>query len=147
MAKRQPKIVAVVQCAIALERCSGFYCANAFHTRQEFFKGYAKDEDIMYMSFSCGGCPGRRTSRLVANVKKQGKKHLKAQEKDIVVHLSGCIVRDNGHYPKCPHLDYIHAIVEQKRLKVVLGSNESELAVKRRKQGYYKAYRRLRGKG
>jgi len=143
--KTAPKIVAVVQCAIALERCTGFYCAETFHKRLEFFKGYSKEAEIMYVPFSCGGCSGRRVSRLVAHLKRMGKKHHHTEPSEIVVHLSGCMVRDNGHYPKCPHLAQIKAMVVQKGVKVVLGSNESEKAAQRRKAGGYKAYQGLKG--
>ena len=36
------KIVVIVQCAIALERCSGFNCSWAFHKRSNYFKDYMK---------------------------------------------------------------------------------------------------------
>lgn len=141
MGKEDARIVVVVQCAIALERCSGFSCSHAFHGRTHFFKGYARE--TMYLPFSCGGCPGRRVSRLAAHVARRARKKENIEKQHIAVHLTGCVVSDNGHYPACPFKNYIKAILEQKGFAVVEGGYESAKAVRRRAEGHYKAYEHL----
>lgn len=132
------KIVAVIQCAIALERCSGFHCSWAFRRKKNYFKDYSGD--IIYVPFSCGGCPGRRISRLISNLEKGAKRQDGTDKKFIAVHFTACIVTDNGHYPLCPFKDYMKAIILQKGFKVVEGGYESDGSKKRRENNYYKAY-------
>lgn len=132
------KIVAVVQCAIALERCSGWHCSRAFYKRQNYFKDYPVD--VMYVPFSCGGCPGRRVSRLISNLKKGALKNEGIDKANIAVHLTACVVTDNGHYPLCPFKDYMKAILTQKGFAVIEGGYESEGCRKRRENHHYKAY-------
>ena len=132
------KIAVVVQCAIALERCSGFNCSWAFHKRKNYFKDYA--DGVMYIPISCGGCPGRRISRLIANLKKGALKREGIDKQDISVHFTGCVVTDNGHYPLCPFKNYMKAILTQKGFKVIEGGYENEGSKKKRENHHYKAY-------
>lgn len=132
------KIVAVIQCAIALERCSGFHCSWTFHKKENYFKDY--NADIIYVPFSCGGCPGRRVSRLVSNLKKGAFKRGGIDKQNIRVHFTACVVTDNGHYPLCPFKDYMKAILLQKGFEVIEGGYESEGSRKRRANNHYKAY-------
>ena len=146
-AKPEVKCVAVVQCAVAQERCAGVHCALAFHRREHHFAGYGppagrspsagEGPDIIYMPMSCGGCPGRRVSRLAANLKNMLGKGAGIEPAEIVVHLAACVVTDNGHYPPCPHLDYIKTILTRKGLRVVEGTYVSATAEKRRQSGSY----------
>ena len=136
------RVVAVVQCAIALERCSGFSCARAFHNRTHHFRGYA--DGVLYVPFSCGGCPGRRVSRLAAHVARMASKKENLHKEQIRVHLTGCVVTDNAHYPACPFKDYMVAILEQNGFAVVEGGYEAEKSAQRRSEGYYKAYTKLK---
>ncbi len=135
------KIVVIIQCAIALERCSGFNCSWAFHKKLNYFKDY--HEDTMYVSFSCGGCPGRRISRLISNLRKGALKKGNIEKHNIVVHLTACVVNDNGHYPKCPFKDYMKAILLQKGFKVIEGGYESCGSANKRKNNHYNAYNLL----
>jgi predicted metal-binding protein len=138
------KIVAVIQCAIALERCSGFHCSQAFYKRENYFKDYP--DNVMYVPFSCGGCPGRRVSRLISNLAKGALKKEGIDKDSIIVHLTACIVTDNGHYPQCPFKDYMKAILLQKGFKVIDGGYESSGSKKRRENNRYQAYSILESK-
>lgn len=131
-------IVAVIQCAIALERCSGFHCSRAFYRRENYFKGYP--DNVIYVPFSCGGCPGRRVSRLIANLAKRAQKLEGIDKDNIIVHLTACVVNNNGHYPSCPFKDYMKAIILQKGFKVIEGGYESGGSKKRRENKHYKSY-------
>jgi len=124
------KCVAVVQCEVARERCAGAHCALSFHRREHHFAGYG--QDVIYVPMSCGGCPGRRVSRLAANLKSRLRKDAGIEPSGIVVHLAACVVTDNGHYPPCPHLAYIKTILAREGLRVVEGSYLSAAAEQRR---------------
>lgn len=129
------KMVVLVRCAIALERCSGFHCTWAFERRRDYFSEYASG--VMAVSMSCGGCPGRRLSRLLSNVAKCAKKKEGWDMDNSVVHLTACVVNDSGHYPRCPFVDYMKAIIRQKGFKVIEGGYESVTARGRREQKQY----------
>lgn len=133
--KSKVKCVAVVQCAVARERCAGVHCALSFHRREHFFTGYGPE--VLYLPISCGGCPGRRVSRLAANLKRLLGRSANIEPDQIAVHLSACVVNESSHYPPCPHLDYIKAILARKGLNVVEGTYVSATSDKRRREGYY----------
>ncbi|MBI5453103.1 MAG: CGGC domain-containing protein [Deltaproteobacteria bacterium] len=134
------RIIGVIQCDFARERCSGFGCVNSFAERIDAFARYKENEKIMLVPFNCGGCPGRRISRVAANLIKRAKKKAEVEKDEIVIHLASCIVTDNGHYPPCPHIDYIKKILKRKGLKVKRGSYKSKTATRRREEGLYEPF-------
>ncbi len=126
------KCVAVVQCDVALERCCGANCAISFSGRKHHFDTYG--HEVIYVSFSCGGCPGRRVSRLVSHLLRKLKK-VDIGRDGVAVHLASCVVNDNAHAPPCPHIDYMKRILERRGLRVVEGSHISSMAERRRSEG------------
>lgn len=138
--KKKIKLLGVIQCDFARERCSGFGCMNSFTKRIDAFSRYPKDDGLMLVPFNCGGCPGRRISRLASNLIKRAQKKAEIEKSEISIHLASCIVTDNGHYPPCPHIDYIEKILKRKGLKVVKGSYKSKTATKRREEGIYEPF-------
>ncbi|HBQ25880.1 MAG TPA: hypothetical protein DD791_05765 [Syntrophomonas sp.] len=110
-AKSGPRI-AVVRCETVSEVCPGVACFKAFNQRKLNFKDYGPDAEIVGF-FTCGGCPGRRISRLVDNLKKYG---LDA------VHLSSCMLLKDT-YPACPLIEEIKKNLELKGVKVVEGTH------------------------
>ena len=134
------KLIGIIQCDFAKERCSGFACVNSFTMRIDAFTKYPKDSGIMAVPFNCGGCPGRRISRTVSNLVKRAKKKAEIEKDEIVIHLASCMVTDNGHYPPCPHLDYIATILKRKGMKVKKGSYKSKTATARREAGRYEPF-------
>jgi len=137
---KQIRIIGVIQCDFARERCSGFGCMNSFTIRTDAFARYADNAGIMLVPFNCGGCPGRRISRVASNLIKRAKAKADVEKDELVIHLASCIVTDNGHYPPCPHVDYIEKILKRKGLKVVKGSYRSKTASKRRGEGLYEEF-------
>jgi len=134
--ERKPiRCVAVVQCHVTHERCTGVSCATSFAKREHQFAGYGSEVEY-YVPFTCGGCPGRRVSRLMSQLIRKLKKQGVGKD-EIAVHLSTCIVFDSGHYPKCPHIDYMKKILMRKGLKVVEGSYVSNKASERRQANFY----------
>ena len=133
------KYVVIIQCDISHRRCSGFACTNAFYNKDEVFKDY--DDTTRYISFTCGGCCGKGVaSKLEHFSKKLNKinKISKISKDEIVIHLSSCMVTDNYHYDRCPHIDYIKNIVAKKGYKnIVEGSFISGSAKIKREKGIY----------
>jgi predicted metal-binding protein len=137
--EKKTRLVGIIQCDFAKERCSGFGCVNSFTERIDAFTTYPK-EGVMLVPFHCGGCPGRRISRVASNLIKRAKKKADIEKDEITIHLASCIVTDNGHYPPCPHVDYIEKILKRKGLKVRKGSYRSKTATKRRAEGLYEPF-------
>lgn len=134
------RLIGIVQCDIAKERCSGFACVNSFDKRIDAFEGYGNDASIMVVPFNCGGCPGRRIGRSAAHLARRAEHKAGIKKEEIVIHLATCVATDNGHYPPCPHLDYIMTMLERKGFRVKKGSYKSKTAQKRRDEGRYEAF-------
>lgn len=104
--------IAVVRCDIVSEVCPGTACFKAFNNRRQLFKQYGEKTEMIGF-FTCGGCSGRRVSRLVDKLLKHNLD---------VVHLSSCMMLDDD-YPPCPHKDEIRKSIESKGVKVVAGTH------------------------
>jgi predicted metal-binding protein len=129
--------IAVVQCDIVKERCSGYQCEKAFHERGGGFSIYAKDQAYRTLYFSCGGCCGRALGRKLGSLVRTIKKKEEIDKDRIVVQLSSCITRDNHHGPPCPHLDYLKTQIAKVGLDVREDTSISPRAEERRKAGIY----------
>lgn len=135
----ETKYIVIIQCDIAHKRCSGFACTNAFYNRDEKFNNY--DNTTRYISFTCGGCCGKGVASKLEHFSKQLKSKNSINKDDVVIHLSSCMVTDNYHYDRCPHIEYIKSIVIKKGYKnVIEGSYISKGAKKKREAGEYKCY-------
>ena len=133
------KYAVIIQCEIACKRCSGFACTNAFYNKDEVFKDYAAD--TKYIAFTCGGCCGKGVASKLEQLSKQMRKKTDTSKDEIAIHLASCMVTDNYHYDRCPHVDYIKAIIEKKGYKhIVEGSYISKGAQKKREAGNYHSY-------
>lgn len=133
------KYVVIIQCDIAHKRCSGFACTNAYYNRDELFKDY--DDNTRYISFTCGGCCGKTIASKLEHFSKKLKAKNNIDKSEVVVHLSSCMVNDNYHYDRCPHIDYIKNIIAKKGYeKVVEGSYISKGATNKRENGQYNKY-------
>ncbi|MBI9019242.1 MAG: CGGC domain-containing protein [Phycisphaerae bacterium] len=132
------KYIIILQCDIVKERCSGFFCENAFTNRQDCFEPYADDSDVRYISMTCGGCCGRATLRKLSNLTKLLKKKTDITNNQIALHFSSCICKENFHGPKCPHYDYLKELVERKDIQWREGTTISKASEKRRDhRGHY----------
>ncbi len=133
------KHVIIITCEIANRRCSGFACANAFYNREEVFASYG--DDVRYISFTCGGCCGKGVASKLEHFSKKAQVKNGVGKDEVVVHLSSCMVTDNYHYDRCPHVDYIKSIVAKKGYTAVVeGTYISRTAVKKRAAGLYHEY-------
>jgi predicted metal-binding protein len=133
------KYVVIIQCDIAQRRCSGFACTNAFYNKDEVFKDY--DDTTKYLSFTCGGCCGKGIASKLEHFSNKLKKKSSFTKDEVAVHLSSCMVTDNYHYDRCPHIDYIKKIIVKKGYQnVVEGSYISKGAKAKRAAGEYCCY-------
>jgi predicted metal-binding protein len=133
------KYVVIIQCDIALKRCSGFACTNAFYNKDAVFKNY--DDATRYISFSCGGCCGKGVASKLEHFSKKLKSKNNINKDEVIVHLSSCMVTDNYHSDRCPHVDYIKNIISKKGYKnLVEGTYISNNAQRKREEGIYKSY-------
>ena len=127
-----PKYIVVLQCHIVKERCSGFFCENAFWNRQGGFADYPQDQPIRFLTLTCGGCCGRATLRKLSHFLKRLRKHSDISPSEVVLHFASCICKENFHGPKCPHYDYLKELVERKGLTLREGTRISDHAQNRR---------------
>ena len=131
--------LAVIQCHIVKERCSGYYCEKAYVHREGGFVAYPKEKNYRTLYFTCGGCCGLAVHRKLSDLIHSIKKREGVAKDKIAVHLSSCMTRDNYHGPVCPHLDYIKDLVLRHGLDLVEGTATSTLSEKRREKGIYQS--------
>jgi predicted metal-binding protein len=133
----EPDYIVVVQCHIVKERCSGFFCEQAFHRRTGAFADYPADRPYRFLTMTCGGCCGKATLRKLTNLLRCLKKHEGAGRERVVVHLSSCMTKDNFHSPRCMFTDYIKTLVARAGLECREGTHISPKAEDRRRRGVY----------
>ena len=80
--------VAIVQCHIVKERCSGYNCEKAFNERTGGFSAYPKDKAYRTLNLTCGGCCGRAVQRKLSNLTRRIKKQEQIGKDRIVVQLA-----------------------------------------------------------
>ncbi len=128
--------VVIVQCQIAMDRCSGFLCEKAFSGRAAGFADYPADKTYRTLYLTCGGCCGKRIGRKLTNlIRMAGKADIPKDR--IVVQLSSCMTTDNFHYPPCPNLEYIRKIIDRLGLDCRQTTVISKMCDKRRADGVY----------
>ncbi|WP_307401214.1 CGGC domain-containing protein [Desulfofundulus luciae] len=104
--------IAVVRCNIVSEVCPGVGCLNSFNKREQHFARYGPDAELIGF-FTCGGCCGRRVSRLVEKLLPYDLTH---------VHLSSCMLLE-GDYPRCPFKEQIKKTIQAKGVEVIEGTH------------------------
>jgi predicted metal-binding protein len=129
--------IAVVQCDIVKERCSGYYCEKAFHERTGGFAAYPKDKAYRVINMTCGGCCGRAVHRKLSHLVRRLKKEEGIGKERIIVQLSSCITKDNFHATPCPHLDYLKGLIGKLGLDIREDTSINEKSQKRREEGIY----------
>lgn len=133
------KYVVIIQCEIAHRRCSGFACTNAFYSKEGIFKEYDK---VRYISFTCGGCCGKGISAKLEHFSNKARSENNINKDEVIIHLSSCMVTDNYHYDRCPHLEYIKKIISKKGYQnLIEGTYISNNAEEKREQGEYNSYK------
>jgi len=129
--------IVIVQCHIVKERCSGYFCEQAFHQRTGGFADLPKDRAYRTLYLTCGGCCGRALQRKLTHLKRKIKRDEGIEKDRIVIQLSSCITKDNFHATPCPHLDYIKKTIARAGFDVREDTHISTTAEKRRQEGVY----------
>lgn len=133
------KYVVIIQCDIALRKCSGFACTNSFYNREDKFSEYSND--VKYIAFSCDGCCGKTISSKLSHFSNKLKNKTNIAKSEVVIHLSSCMTKDNFHSDRCPHIYYIKDIIDKRGYSnIIEGSYISKSAEKKRELGVYKKY-------
>lgn len=130
--------VAIVQCHVVKERCSGYNCERAFNERIGGFAAYPKDKQFRTLYLTCGGCCGRALQRKLSNLTRRIKKQEGIGKNRIVVQLSSCVTKDNFHSSPCPHIDYLKDLIKKLGLDICDDTFIDEKSEKRRKEGIYR---------
>jgi predicted metal-binding protein len=131
--------IVVVQCDIVMERCSGYYCEKAFNERGGGFAVYPRGKAYRTLYLTCGGCCGRAIHRKVYDLIAAIREKEGVKKDKIAVHLSSCITKESYHGPKCPHVDYLKTMIEEKlSLDLIDATTISRTSEGLRKEGDYK---------
>ena len=134
---KEKDYVAVVQCDIVMERCSGYFCEKALRERTGGFAGYPADKPLRYLMLTCGGCCGRALQRKLVNLCTKLEKHEGIKQDRIVVQFASCITKESHHGPKCPHLDYLKTLVARLNLDLMEDTRISKKSEALRDEGIY----------
>ena len=134
---KEKDYIAIVQCQIVKERCSGYNCEQAFNKRIGGFSVYPKDKSYRALNLTCGGCCGQAVHRKLSNLVRRIKKQEGIGKDRIVVQLASCMTKDNFHSSPCPHLDYLKGLIAKLGLDVCEDTFINETSEKRRKAGMY----------
>ena len=129
--------LAVVQCHIVMERCSGYYCEKAFYDRSGGFSSYPKEKAYRTIHLTCGGCCGRALQRKLSDLVGQLQRREAVGKEQIAVQLASCITKNNYHGPPCPHLDYLKTLIARLGLDAFEDTTISRTAQQRREEGRY----------
>lgn len=129
--------IAVVQCHLVKQRCSGYFCEKAFHERTGGFAAYPADAAYRTLHLTCGGCSGRALHRKLSHLVHKLQMRENVTKDRIVVQLSSCITKDNYHGPPCPHLEYLHQLIAKLGLDVRHDTAISQKAQQRREADQY----------
>ena len=135
---KEKDYIAVVQCAIVKQRCSGYSCEKAFVDRSGGFASYPAEKSYRMLNMTCGGCCGRATGRKLANLVRRLKKDGMDKSR-VVVQLSSCMTKDNFHATPCPHLDYIKGLIAKLGLDICEDTCINDHSEKKRTDGVYSA--------
>lgn len=135
----ETKYAVIIQCDIAMKRCSGLACTDSFYNREGLFKD--TEDNVKYISFTCGGCCGKGVGPKLANFAKRGRKLGNIKMENVTIHLASCIVNENHHSDRCPHVDVIKDIIRKKGYEnIAEGTYISKTAQSKREQGIYNTY-------
>jgi predicted metal-binding protein len=132
------KLIAIIQCSIVHERCSGYYCDRAYVMRTGGFENLDLSDDVRKLSFTCGGCCGRAVHRRLSHLKRKARQTDNIEAHEILVKLSSCMTRDNYHGPPCPHLDYIKELIQKTGISFSCDTAISIKAQEKRAAGVYR---------
>lgn len=139
MDKKSIKYVIAIQCDHSRRRCSGFACSNSFFEKNFAFEGYG--EDTKFITMTCGGCCGTPVAGYMEHFGQKLRAKTDISKSEVAVHLATCVVTDNRHHDRCPHVDYIKQIIRKNGFEnIIEGTFQAEATRRKREAGEYKVY-------
>lgn len=139
MDKKDIKFVVAIQCAHSRKRCSGFACSNCFFEKADAFSDYSAD--TKFLTMTCGGCCGAPVAGSLEHFGKKLRAKTDIKKSEVAIHLSTCMVTDNRHHDRCPHVEYIKKIIRKNGFdNIIEGTFRCEATSKMRALGKYKVY-------
>ncbi len=137
MTPSDKQYLAIVQCDIVMERCSGCLCEMALHQRTGGFAIYPAEQPLRTVMLTCGGCCGRALQRKLLHLCHQLEQREGLGRGAVAVHLATCISKESFHGPACPHLDYLKVLVSRLGLDLVEDTHLSAKSQALREAGVY----------
>ena len=139
MDRKDIKYIVVIQCDHSRKRCSGFACSNTFFEKADTFSGYSAD--TKFLTMTCGGCCGVPVAGSLEHFAKKLRTKTDIKKSEVAVHLSSCMVTDNHHHDRCPHVDQIKDTIRRHGFEnIIEGTYRSKTTSKLREIGKYKVY-------
>lgn len=112
--------IGILTCMRSNDVCTRAGCLNAFHRRQDFFKGYPADAELAVL-MTCNGCREERPKEpeqdegILEKLDRIEKEHVK------VVHAGVCRLQKNKE--ECERITKICQMLEERGIRVIRGTH------------------------
>ena len=114
------KKIAILRCLNTSQTCTGSGCLKALRDKTKAFSSYADEEVILSSFFLCNGCdkdPAEDEGML--------KKLDRLQKMEIdVVHTAGCTMKDKENQKRCPNVEKIVEMLQERGIQTVHGTHK-----------------------
>ena len=112
------KKIAILRCMKVSNSCTGSGCLKTWNGRDRAFAGYA-EEDQLISFFHCNGCDCDPATN-----EGMQKKLNRLQKNGItVVHTGDCTVRDKESGLRCPKINEIVQLLQERGIETVHGTH------------------------
>ncbi len=113
------KKVAILRCMNVSYSCTGSGCLKAWREKSKAFADY-DEEDELVSFLHCNGCDCDP-----ATDEGMQKKLNRLQKNGVdVVHTSGCTIRDKESGKRCPKIDQLVEMLQERGIKTVHGTHK-----------------------
>ena len=113
------KKLAILRCLNTSMSCTGSGCLKALRDKSKAFVSYADEEVILSSFFLCNGCD-KDPSTDEGMLKKLDR--LQKMEID-VVHTAGCTMKDKETQKRCPNVEKIVEMLQERGIQTVHGTH------------------------
>lgn len=112
------KKVAILRCMQVSNSCTGSGCLKAWREREKAFANYGQDSELVSF-FHCNGCD--RNPVTDEGMEKKLNRLVKMGVG--VVHTSDCTVRDKATGKRCPKIDQIAEMLQERGIETLHGTH------------------------
>lgn len=114
------KKIAILRCLQTGFSCTGSGCLKAWNEKEKAFACYKEEDATLAAFLNCNGCdkdPAQDEDMLkkIDRLEKMGV---------AVVHTSGCTVKDRETGNRCPNIEKIVQMLQQRQIEVVRGTHK-----------------------